>query len=42
MSSAGNAVQPPALTAPEEQRVLNDQWRSLRRAATFVAVLSAL
>jgi cell division protease FtsH len=41
MSSADDAVQPPALSAPEEQRALNDQWRALRRSATVVAVLCA-
>jgi ATP-dependent Zn protease len=40
MSSA-DAVQPPALAAPDEQRALNDQWRALRRSATIVAVLCA-
>ncbi len=34
-------MQPPALSAPEEQRALNDQWRALRRSATVVAVLCA-
>ena len=38
MSSADDAVQPPALAAPDEQRALNDQWRALRRSATLVAV----
>jgi ATP-dependent Zn protease len=41
MSGADDAVQPPALSAPEEQRALNDQWRALRRSATVVAVLCA-
>jgi ATP-dependent Zn protease len=41
MSSADDAVQPPALSAPEEQRALNDQWRALRRSATVVAILCA-
>ncbi len=41
MSSADDAVRPPGLTAPEEQRALNDQWRALRRSATVVAVLCA-
>ncbi|HWQ02004.1 MAG TPA: AAA family ATPase [Gaiellaceae bacterium] len=41
MSSADAPVQRPALTAPEDQRALNDQWRALRRTATFVAILSA-
>jgi ATP-dependent Zn protease len=41
MSSADDVVRPPGLTAPEEQRALNDQWRSLRRSATVVAVLCA-
>jgi cell division protease FtsH len=41
MGSADDAVRPPALSAPEDQRALNDQWRALRRTATVVAVLSA-
>jgi ATP-dependent Zn protease len=41
MSSADDAVQPPALSAPEEQRALNDQWRALRRSATVVAIITA-
>jgi cell division protease FtsH len=41
MSSADNAVHPPALSAPDEQRALNDQWRALRRSATVVALLCA-
>ena len=41
MSSADAPVQRPALSAPEDQRALNDQWRALRRTATFVALLSA-
>src|SRR5205823_9799196 len=41
MSAADDAVQPSVLTAPEENRALNEQWRSLRRSATFVALLSA-
>jgi ATP-dependent Zn protease len=41
MSSADDAVRPPGLTSPEEQRALNDQWRALRRAATIVAVICA-
>ena len=41
MSAADDAVRPPGLAAPEEQRALNDQWRALRRAATIVAVLCA-
>jgi cell division protease FtsH len=41
MSTADEAVERPALSAPEENRVLNDQWRALRRAATFVAVISS-
>jgi cell division protease FtsH len=41
MGSADDAVQPPALSAPEEQRALNDQWRALRRSATVVAVVTA-
>ena len=38
---SADAVQPPALSAPEEQRALNDQWRALRRSATVVAVVCA-
>src|SRR6476661_3552263 len=41
MSAADDAVRPPGLAAPEEQRALNDQWRALRRSATIVAVLCA-
>jgi ATP-dependent Zn protease len=42
MSAADEAVQQsPLLTAPEENRALNDQWRALRRSATVVALLSA-
>ena len=41
MSTADDAVRPPGLAAPEEQRALNDQWRALRRSATIVAVLCA-
>jgi ATP-dependent Zn protease len=41
MSTANGAVDPPVLTAPEENRVLSAQWRTLRRSATFVAVLAA-
>jgi hypothetical protein len=35
------AASSPVLAAREESRVLSDQWRALRRSATFVAVLSA-
>jgi Na+/H+ antiporter NhaD/arsenite permease-like protein len=41
MSAADDAVRPPGLASPEEQRALNDQWRALRRSATIVAVLCA-
>jgi ATP-dependent Zn protease len=41
MSAANGAVEQPALSGPEENRVLSDQWRALRRAATFVAVLAS-
>jgi ATP-dependent Zn protease len=41
MSAADEAVRPPGLASPEEQRALNDQWRALRRSATIVAVLCA-
>src|SRR5580765_3766009 len=41
MSTADDAARPPVLAAREENRVLSDQWRSLRRSATFVAILSA-
>src|SRR5947208_5859921 len=41
MATADDAAPSPVLAAREENRVLSDQWRSLRRSATFVAVLSA-
>jgi cell division protease FtsH len=41
MSTANGAVERPALSAPEENRILSDQWRALRRSATVVAILSA-
>ena len=41
MTTADDAARSPVLAAREENRVLSDQWRSLRRAATLVAVLSA-
>ena len=41
MTTADDAARSPVLAAREENRVLSDQWRSLRRSATFVAVLSA-
>ncbi len=44
MSAADDAVKPPVqpvLSAREESRVLSEQWRSLRRSATFVAIISA-
>jgi ATP-dependent Zn protease len=41
MSAADDAVRPPGLASPDEQRALNDQWRALRRSATIVAVLCA-
>src|SRR5581483_9756061 len=41
MSAANGAVDPPVLTAREENRVLSDQWRALRRSATVVAIISA-
>ncbi len=42
MTTADEAAAPsPVLAAREESRVLSDQWRALRRSATFVAVLSA-
>src|SRR4051794_32269869 len=41
MTTADEAAAPsPVLAAREENRVLSDQWRGLRRAATFVAVIS--
>jgi len=41
MATADDAAPSPVLAAREENRVLSDQWRALRRSATFVAVLSA-
>ena len=41
MSTADEAAQSPFLAAPEQNLALNDQWRSLRRSATFVALISA-
>jgi ATP-dependent Zn protease len=41
MSTADETAQAPLLAAREENRALSDQWRALRRSATFVAVLSA-
>jgi cell division protease FtsH len=41
MTTADEAAPSPVLAAREESRVLSDQWRALRRSATFVAVLSA-
>src|SRR5581483_9466823 len=41
MTTADEAAPSPVLAASEESRVLSDQWRALRRSATFVAVLSA-
>jgi ATPase family protein associated with various cellular activities (AAA) len=41
MATADEAAPSPVLAAREESRVLNDQWRALRRSATFVAVLTA-
>src|SRR3954451_13867414 len=42
MATADEAAAPsPVLAAREESRVLNDQWRALRRSATFVAILTA-
>src|SRR6476659_8328989 len=41
MATADEAATPPVLAAREENRVLSDQWRALRRSATFVAILSA-
>jgi len=40
MATADEAATP-VLAAREENRVLSDQWRALRRSATFVAILSA-
>jgi ATP-dependent Zn protease len=41
MSTADDAAQRPLLAAPEQNVALNDQWRALRRSATFVAIISA-
>ena len=42
MTAVDEAAAPsPVLAAREENRVLSDQWRALRRSATFVAVLTA-
>jgi cell division protease FtsH len=41
MSTADEAGQSPFLAAPEQNLALSDQWRSLRRSATFVALISA-
>ena len=41
MSTADDAAQSPFLAAPEQNLALSDQWRSLRRSATFVALISA-
>src|SRR4051812_34424868 len=43
MSAADEAQAPPSpvLAAREENQVLSDQWRALRRSATFVAIISA-
>jgi ATP-dependent Zn protease len=41
MSTADDAAPSPVLAAREESRVLSDQWRALRRSATFVAIISA-
>ncbi|HZT46049.1 MAG TPA: AAA family ATPase [Gaiellaceae bacterium] len=41
MTTADEAAPSPVLAAREESRALSDQWRALRRSATFVAVLSA-
>jgi hypothetical protein len=41
MSTADDAAQSPFLAAPEQNIALSDQWRSLRRSATFVALISA-
>jgi hypothetical protein len=41
MSTADDAARAPLVTAREENRALNDQWRALRRSATFVALISA-
>jgi cell division protease FtsH len=41
MSTADDAAQRPLLAAPEQNVALSDQWRALRRSATFVAIISA-
>jgi len=41
MTTADEAAPSPVLAAREENRVLSDQWRALRRSATLVAVLSS-
>jgi ATP-dependent Zn protease len=41
MTTADDAAPSPVLAAREENRALNDHWRSLRRSATFVAIISA-
>jgi ATP-dependent Zn protease len=41
MSTADEAAQSPFLAAPEQTEALSDQWRSLRRVATLVAIISA-
>jgi ATP-dependent Zn protease len=41
MTTADEAASSPILAAREESRALSDQWRALRRSATFVAILSA-
>src|SRR4029079_2957988 len=41
MSAADEAPREAMLASREENTQLSDQWRSLRRSATFVAVLSA-
>jgi cell division protease FtsH len=38
MSAAGRSA--PSLASPEAHAALGDQWRALRRAATFVAVIT--
>jgi cell division protease FtsH len=41
MTTADDAAPSPVLAAREENRALSDHWRSLRRSATFVAIISA-
>jgi ATP-dependent Zn protease len=41
MTTADEAAPSPVLAAREESRALSDQWRTLRRSATFVAVISS-